>query len=268
MADKQKSVDRATLEMLAKAKADGVSTVFDRAEEMKPCPIGAEGSCCKNCAMGPCRVPAPKKKAEGRGGQGEAAGPLRGDRRNHLRAQFCPHDRRGHLGPLRPRARASPNSSWRRPRAKSPGSKSRTSRSSTRWPWTLGVEIGDRPIKEIAIEVGEKALAEFGRQQGELPFVKRAPLKRQEIWRKLGIVPRGIDREVVELMHRTHMGVDQDYRNLILQGSRCALADGWGGSMIATELQDILFGNPVPVAGQDQPRRPEGRPGQHGHARP
>ena len=51
-------------------------------------------------------------------------------------------------------------------------------------------------------------------------------------------------------MHRTHMGVDQDYRNLLLQGSRCALADGWGGSMISTELQDILFGNPVPIAGK------------------
>ena len=46
------------------------------------------------------------------------------------------------------------------------------------------------------------------------------------------------------------MGVDMDYENLMLQGTRCALADGWGGSMIATELQDILFGTPVPVIGK------------------
>ena len=45
-------------------------------------------------------------------------------------------------------------------------------------------------------------------------------------------------------MHRTHMGVDQDYHNLIKQCTRCALADGWGGSMISTDLQDILFGMP------------------------
>jgi carbon-monoxide dehydrogenase catalytic subunit len=114
----------------------------------------------------------------------------------------------------------------------------------------LGIDIGERSVKEIAIEVGEKLLEEFGKQHGELVFVKRAPLKRQELWRKLGIVPRGIFREVVETMHRTHMGVDQDYRNLLLQGSRCALADGWGGSMISTELQDILFGNPQPIVGQ------------------
>src|SRR5512137_924172 len=63
-----KSVDPATLKMLEKAKADQVSTAFDRAEAMKPCPIGAEGSCCKNCAMGPCRVPVSKKKDDKRMG--------------------------------------------------------------------------------------------------------------------------------------------------------------------------------------------------------
>ena len=51
------------------------------------------------------------------------------------------------------------------------------------------------------------------------------------------------------MMHRTHMGVDQDYKHLMLQATRCALADGWGGSMISTELQDIMFGTPVPVLG-------------------
>ena len=45
-------------------------------------------------------------------------------------------------------------------------------------------------------------------------------------------------------MHRTHMGVDNDYVNLILQGLRTSLGDGWGGSMIATEVSDILFGAP------------------------
>jgi carbon-monoxide dehydrogenase catalytic subunit len=113
-----------------------------------------------------------------------------------------------------------------------------------------GIQIGDRSNEEIAIDIGEKALAEFGRQEGEILFVKRAPLKRQEIWRKEGVAPRGIDREIVEIMHRTHVGVDQDYRNLLKQGVRASIADGWGGSMIATELQDILFGTPAPVLSQ------------------
>ena len=112
------------------------------------------------------------------------------------------------------------------------------------------IEIGDRSNTEIAIDIGEKALAEFGRQEGEVLFLKRAPLKRQELWRQQGVAPRGIDREIVEIMHRTHIGVDQDYQNLLKQGVRSSIADGWGGSMLATELQDILFGTPAPVLGQ------------------
>ena len=114
----------------------------------------------------------------------------------------------------------------------------------------MDVTIKDRSEEEIAIEVAQKALAEFGRQEGEIPFIKLAPEARQTVWRQLDVVPRGIDREIVEMMHRTTMGVDQDYRNILVHGARTALADGWGGSMIATELQDILFGNPSPIRGQ------------------
>ena len=58
------TVCEATQQMIDKARAEGISTVYDRAADMKPCPIGAEGSCCRNCAMGPCRLPAPKKVKE------------------------------------------------------------------------------------------------------------------------------------------------------------------------------------------------------------
>jgi carbon-monoxide dehydrogenase catalytic subunit len=81
-------------------------------------------------------------------------------------------------------------------------------------------------------------------------MVRRAPEPRQEIWKKLGITPRAVDREVVEALHRSTMGVDQDYKNIIMHASRTALADGWGGSMLATELQDILFGTPYPGRGE------------------
>jgi carbon-monoxide dehydrogenase catalytic subunit len=114
----------------------------------------------------------------------------------------------------------------------------------------LGVEIGERTIQEIAIEVGEKAIAEFGRQHGEGLFAQRAPEKRKELWRKLGIFPRGVDREIVEMMHRTHTGVDMDYKHILMHAARTALGDGWGGSMIATELQDVMLGDPVPLAGE------------------
>jgi carbon-monoxide dehydrogenase catalytic subunit len=111
----------------------------------------------------------------------------------------------------------------------------------------FGVETEDRDKNEIALEIGELALADFGKQDDTpLTMTKRAPAKRQELWKRLNIFPRGVDREVVEMMHRTHMGVDQEYHNIMLQASRCSLGDGWGSSMLSTELTDIMFGTPVP----------------------
>jgi carbon-monoxide dehydrogenase catalytic subunit len=244
----KKSIDPATIKMLKKAKADGCETIFDRADTMKPCPIGAEGSCCKNCAMGPCRVPAPKKKESATektrrmGLCGATAETI--SARNFARmvaAGTAAHS---------DHARGIAEVFLATAKGEVPGFEIKDEQKLYQVAMDFGVEIGDRSVKDIAIDVGHKAIAEFGRQEGETIFVKRAPLKRQEIWRNLGVTPRGIDREVVELMHRTHMGVDQDYKSLLTAAARTALADGWGGSMISTELQDILFGNPVPVYGQ------------------
>ena len=108
-----------------------------------------------------------------------------------------------------------------------------------------------REVNDIAADVAQRALDNFnGTADDELTYVSRAPAKRQEIWRKLGLVPRGVDREVVESMHRTHVGVDQDAEHLLDQGMRTSLADGWGGAMLATDLSDILFGTPKPLISQ------------------
>jgi carbon-monoxide dehydrogenase catalytic subunit len=249
MAEEKKSVDQATLKMLEKARADNVSTAFDRAETMKPCPIGAEGSCCKNCAMGPCRVPAPKKKGETEAEKAKRRGVCGATAETISARNFVRMVAAG-TSAHSDHARGVAEAFLATAKGQVPGFAIKDEQKLYQVALDLGVEIGDRSVKDIAVEVGEKCLAEFGRQHGELQFVKRAPLKRQELWRKLGIAPRGVDREVVELMHRTHMGVDQEYKDLILAGCRCSLADGWGGSMISTELQDILFGNPVPIAGK------------------
>ncbi len=111
----------------------------------------------------------------------------------------------------------------------------------------LGLTAEKVPSADLAQQVGERLLEEFGQSAGHLHFVERAPQRQQDRWEKFGVTPRAIDREVVECLHRTHEGVDADYRSLLLQAIRCALADGWGGSMIATELQDVLFGSPRPI---------------------
>ncbi len=259
MAELEKlSMDPAAQEMLKKAQAEGVETIFDRAEKMKPCPIGIEGACCRICAQGPCRVPMPKKK------EGETA------EEKKKRMGLCGATAETIVARNFARmvaAGTSAHSDHARGVAKlfievAKGTtqgyqlKDVTKLKALAKDWGIATTVGEgeeakpRPVNEIALEVGQKALAQFGQQDGEIINIHRAPKKRQEIWRREGVVPRGIDIEVVELMHRTHMGVDQDYKNLIKQSTRCALADGWGGSMISTDLQDVLFGCPVPVAGE------------------
>ena len=111
----------------------------------------------------------------------------------------------------------------------------------------IGIETEGRELKEIALDLCEELERTYTQVDGEIPFAKRVPEKTLEVWRKYNMVPRGAMREIMELVHRTAMGMDQDYENLIHQCSRAALADGWGGSMVATEISDILFGTPTPV---------------------
>jgi len=59
------TIDIATQTMIERAHELQIETVFDRAVKMKPCNIGSQGTCCKNCGMGPCRLPLPKSGIEG-----------------------------------------------------------------------------------------------------------------------------------------------------------------------------------------------------------
>ncbi len=245
------SIDVATQDMIKRAQELGIETVFDRATTMKPCNIGMQGTCCKNCAMGPCRLPLPRAGIEGaderKGLCGATANTIAA--RNFARmvaAGSAAHSDHG-------RSVAEVFMSVARKETqdytiKDPG---KLLAIASHFGVATTVEVDgqelDRKLDEVALEVAEKALNEWGKTEGELYYLKRAPEPLYERWKKLGVLPRNIDREVVDIMHRTHMGVDQDYKNIIKQCTRAALADGWGGSMIATDLQDVMFGAPSPL---------------------
>ncbi len=248
------SIDPATQQMIARAQTLDIETVFDRAKNMKPCNIGVQGTCCKNCSMGPCRLPMPKSGIEG---PDERKG-LCGASPNTIAA-------RNFIRMIAGGAAAHSDHGRCVAEVFNAAAKKETEAYGIKDPVKLlaiapyfdvdtSVDIDgetrDRDIDEIAVEVGEKALNEWGKAGGELLYLKRAPKALYEKWEKTGVLPRNIDREIVEIMHRTHIGVDQDYRNLIKQGTRAALADGWGGSMMATDLQDVLFGTPFPLASE------------------
>lgn len=238
----QKSIDKTVNHMLKKSALDGVETVWDRSDQQKPrCGFGEKGLCCDTCYMGPCRIH-PSGKSPQKGVCGATAEVIVA--RNFARmvaAGTAAHSDHGReVAKTLLTAATSSDSGYS---VKDVNKLNKVAKA-------LGIEVKDRTKQEIAADVAREALANFGRQEGEISFVKSAPEQRQALWRKLGVAPRGIDREVVETMHRTNMGVDHDYRNIMQQASRTALADGWGGSMIATELQDILFGTPSPIRGQ------------------
>ena len=113
-----------------------------------------------------------------------------------------------------------------------------------------GIAVDGKDDLTLAGELADAMQEDYGMRKACVQLVARAPEKRRAVWERLGITPRGIDRETSEMMHRTHMGVDNDWLSLLLHGMRNALSDGWGGSMIATEVSDILFGTPMPVAGK------------------
>jgi len=245
------SIDVASQEMIARSHELGVETIFDRALTMKQCAIGVQGTCCKNCSMGPCRLPLPKAGIEGederKGLCGATANTIAA--RNFIRmiaAGAAAHSDHG-------RGVAEVFLSVARKETEDYQIKDfdKLLEVAKYLDVATTVEVDgeelDRDMDEIALETAEIALAQWGKSEGELLTVKRAPKARYELWKKMGVIPRNIDREIVEIMHRTHMGVDQDYKNLMKQGTRAAIADGWGGSMLGTDLQDILFGTPYPL---------------------
>jgi carbon-monoxide dehydrogenase catalytic subunit len=231
----ERSIDPAAQEMLILADELGLGTAFSRAEEMVPCPIGAENSCCSVCFMGPCRL----VKEDQTGVCGATKDTIAA--RNFARAiaaGAAAHSDHGRDLAFTLLAAA---------KGEAQGYTIRDPFKLKRLAEELDIPTEGRPVDELAVEVAEKCIALFGQQSGEVPIIERAPEKRKEIWRKLGIVPRGIDREIVDILHRTHMGDDQDPEHILRQGMRAALGDGWGGSMIATDLSDILFGTPSPL---------------------
>ncbi|MDH7484790.1 MAG: anaerobic carbon-monoxide dehydrogenase catalytic subunit [Anaerolineae bacterium] len=230
-----RSIDPAACEMLEIAEACGLSTAFNRAEEVKPCPIGQDGACCKICSMGPCRLVG--KTTRGVCGATLATVAARNFARM-VAGGASAHSDHGRDLAFTLIAMA---------KGEAQGYEIRDPMKLYEVARFMDIPTEGRELNEIALDVGTKALEQFGQQRGEIIYVRRATKKRQQRWRELGITPRGVDREVVETLHRTHEGVDLDPEHILDHALRTSLADGWGGSMLATDLSDIIFGTPNPL---------------------
>jgi anaerobic carbon-monoxide dehydrogenase catalytic subunit len=237
VSERDRSIDPAANEVLERARARGVAVAWDRHERMRPlCGFGDLGLCCSVCTMGPCRI-----DPFGEGPQEGACGAdahliVARNLARAVAAGAAAHSDHGRevVEALR-HAAGDPDRAIANPE--------RLRTVAREW----GVVEKDRSTADVARDLAAAMSAQFGAQQGPLVPARRAPLGQQERWERLGVAPRGIDREVVELLHRTHHGVEGEPIAMLRAALRTALSDGWGGSMIATDVQDILFGAPQAI---------------------
>ncbi len=231
--------DRASHEVLGKAMAEGVDTCFSRFQQQgKQCKFGLEGVCCKICHMGPCKITS--KAPLGVCGANADTIVARNFLREVTGGTAAHSDHARHLV-LRLKAIGE---------GKGGDYKITDKKALVRISKKYNLETETGTTEELALALANVFLGEFTSQEEVLQTLKLAPLKQQAIWEKTGVQPKGIDRMCVESMHRTHMGVDHDYRNLLKQAFRTSMADGWGGARIGSMVSDILFGTPTPLRSQ------------------
>jgi carbon-monoxide dehydrogenase catalytic subunit len=239
---KKKSINSDTQAMLEVARRNGIETVWDRLEKQQPqCGYCNLGTSCRICAMGPCRVDpfgdGPQKGVCGADADIIVARNLG----RMIAAGASSHSDHG---------RDILETLFRVGEGQTDIYTVTDAEKLKRLAAEYGIPTDGKSDQQIAKELAWEMMEDYGMRRERLPLGKRAPQARQEIWEKTGVYPRGIDRENVEMLHRTHMGVDNDWVNILLHAARTGLSDGWGGSMIATELSDTLFGTPSPKMSQ------------------
>ncbi|MGA2795995.1 MAG: anaerobic carbon-monoxide dehydrogenase catalytic subunit [Thermoguttaceae bacterium] len=234
-----RSVDPASQQMIVLANESGITTVWDRLDAQKAqCKFGRLGLCCRNCFMGPCRV-----NPDGKGAQQGVCGAgvdtiVARNLLRHIAAGVSAHSDHGreivHTLLL---AATAPSEAY----------KIRSPQRLRALADEYGIAHSGLSDQEVGKELADLLSGEFGKQDGTLINLRRAPEQQQKNWAAANTAPRGIDREIVSGLHMTNMGVDNAAEHLLLASVRTALADGWGGSMIATDVSDVLFGAPSPL---------------------
>ena len=227
-------MEAATNELLETAHKVGADTWQQRVKNQSPhCGFGEAGTCCRICSMGPCRItPKSPRGICGCDVHGIVA-------RNYLiftaggSATHSDHGRE--IMHTLHQTKEGGNYQVKDPE--------KLIRIAKEW----GVETEGKDIYDLAHEMAEVGLLEYGKPFGTQKFAERPPQHTKDLWAAAEITPRAIDREVSQSMHMTHMGCSSLAEALIRQALRAGLSDGWGGSMMGTEFSDVMFGTPKPI---------------------
>lgn len=224
--------DPATKELLLRYNELGFDSAFDRFDKQKPqCSFGLAGICCKICNMGPCKITT--KSPHGICGADADLIVARNLLRSAAAgvAQHGMHARevilalkwaaQGKLdipilGVLKLKNTAN----------------------------AFGIKTKNRSIKNIAKDLADVLLDDLSRSNpDEYKTITALGLKeRQEVWKKLDILPISAYHEVFEAYHRSGCATDGDWRSIMQQFLRCGLAFTFSGVVGSNIATDCLFG--------------------------
>lgn len=231
----ERTIDELAKPLIEVSLKEGIETVWDRYEKQQPeCKFCAEGLSCSRCAMGPCRIIPEHGRVRGVCGA-DADLIVARNLLDTIATGAAAHSDHG---------REIIETLHKTAIGEAQGYTITDGVKLRRIAEEFGFETERLTDEELARDVALALLEEYGTTKNYVQFSRRAPEKTQKIWNATGITPRSVDREIVEAMHRVHMGVGADYANILLHGLRTALGDGWGGSMMATDISDVLFKTP------------------------
>lgn len=223
--------------MLDKARSENISTAWDRLEQQMPqCNICEMGLSCAKCVMGPCRILPGLDRDLGVCGADADLTVARNFGRFVAGGSAAHSDHGRDLVEVLHEIGQGKTTAYQ----------VRDEEKLRRLAAELGLNA-EGSVTEVAARLAHRLGEDYSSFGPGLAFLSRVPEARRALWDKLKITPRGIDREPVEMLHRTHMGVDCDPVSLCLHAARVALADGWGGSMAGTEISDVIFGTSKPL---------------------
>lgn len=230
----ERTPDTAVREMLIHAEKAGIETTFDRFDAQKPlCGFGLDGTCCKNCHIGPCKI-TPKSP---RGSCGADAHLIVA--RNILRwtaAGVAAHGARGREVMLALKHAAEGSETFP---ILGTDKVIATARA-------FGIFNEEKTVEQLAGEIAMILLEDLCRTiPGPFTTLETlAPPDRLAVWKELDILPVGAYHEVFEALHRTSTGTDGDWRNVTQQMLRCGLAFAWSSVVGSSIAMDCLFGLP------------------------
>lgn len=220
-------------EMYQKVSAEGVTNVVDRfkAQEKGRCPFCSVGLSCQLCSMGPCRIG--KEKPYGACGIDAAGMVIRNFvHKNMLGTEAYTYHAIEAAKTLKATAL------------------NRTPyeiKDVEKLKWfanMLGIHGDD--VKELANKVADFVIADLSSVERSKLVEIFAPEKRNEVWKKLGIIPSGVFQELLTVGTSAMTNVDSNYVSLAKKSMAMSIATCLAGQLSLEIIQDILFGTPMP----------------------